>query len=174
MGPIPNEEICPMRRSMWMVVALALVVGGVGQAMANPFINPPETNWNPPWVTPFPYQRNIDWDFSAISPVGGPSTDGTPGAVYEGWLDPSLKSSDYVTFSGGFQWYPSITVGSSTYGGVIGISNTTDSASSAPPYSISITRERTRRNISISKRSSPRVTESYLIMIYMAPLTLIR
>ena len=77
-----------LKLSLWTLAALALVITGVGQANADPFINPPETTWNPPWVTQFPYQRNIYWDFSTGSPVGGPSVNGTPGAVYEGYDDP--------------------------------------------------------------------------------------
>jgi hypothetical protein len=112
-----------MKRFLWMVVALALLMGGVAQA--DPFVYPPETNWTPTWQTPFPYQRNIYWDFNSVSPVGGPSPNGTPGAVYEGYDDPVLKSTDWVSFSGSAQWYSSWTDYNGTFTGGIGIFNTT-------------------------------------------------
>ena len=91
----------------------------VGIAGALPFVNPPETN-APKWCTPFPYQRNIDWDFST-NPQGGPSPTGAPGAHYEGWLDPDLWGSDFVRFSGDIAWYD--TLSEITPTGLIGIDN---------------------------------------------------
>jgi hypothetical protein len=110
-----------MKRAILMGVVLTLVLGGVGQA--DVFVNPPETTWSPPWVTQFPYPRNIYWDFST-NPVGGPSPNGAPGAVYEGWLDPVLKSSDSVTFTGAVQYYSTVTTNGYTYTDAIGIVNT--------------------------------------------------
>lgn len=66
---------------------------------AHSFVRPPETNWKPPWSGTFPYQRNIYWNFS-VDPAGGASPLGTPGADYEGKLDPVLKASDSVVVTG--------------------------------------------------------------------------
>jgi len=85
---------------------------------ADTFHYPPEI-YAPVWETPFPYQRNINMDFS-VNPVAAPG-DGIPGAVYEGYLDPSLKVSDYVTLSGDAQWYESVPGFTQT--GLIGIDN---------------------------------------------------
>ena len=87
-------------------------------AQADPFIRPPET-YAPQWYTPFPYQRNINMEFG-VSPVGAPGN-GIPGAVYEGWLDPTLKVSDYVTLGGSTSWYA--TLSGITQTGLIGIDN---------------------------------------------------
>lgn len=87
-------------------------------AQADPFINPPET-YAPQWYTPFPYQRNINMGF-AVNPVAAPGS-GIPGAVYEGWLDPTLKVSDYVSFTGSVSWYN--TIPGVTQTGLIGIDN---------------------------------------------------
>ncbi len=71
------------------------------------------------WYTPFPYQRNINVGF-AVNPVASPGS-GIPGAVYEGWLDPSLKVSDFVSFTGSVNWYGTVPGISQT--GLIGIDN---------------------------------------------------
>src|ERR1017187_9167722 len=78
--PVSNLEGFSMKRTLFTVAALTLVMGGVAQALSIPaFVNPPETTWSW-WVTQPPYQRNIYWNFS-VNPVGGPSPTGTPGAV---------------------------------------------------------------------------------------------
>ena len=115
-----------MKRCLWMMAAWTLVMGGVAQA--DLFVNPPETYWSPPWWDAFPYQRNIYWDFNSVSPVGGPSRNGTPGAVYEGVFDRpnhrgGLKSSDTVTVTGGVQWYPTESIPGETLTGVVGVDN---------------------------------------------------
>lgn len=102
-------------------VSLFLVLLMVGIAGALPFVNPPETN-APKWCTPFPYPRNIDWDFST-NPQGGHSPTGAPGAHYEGWADPVLRVSDFVSFSGNIEWYNTLTGINPT--GLIGIDNRT-------------------------------------------------
>src|SRR5208337_229395 len=112
-----------MKHAILILALLASLVGGVGQTKADLFVNPPETYWSSVWQTPAPYQRNIDWDFS-VNPVGGPSPNGTPGAVYEGTLDPALKSSDSVAFTGAVQYYSTVTTNGYTYTDAIGIVNT--------------------------------------------------
>jgi len=99
-----------------------LAVGCVSLAnvQADPFVMPPET-YSPDWQTSFPYQRNIYMDFN-VSPVAAPGN-GIPGAVYEGYLDPTLKASDYVTLDGAAQWYDSVPGFTQT--GLIGIDNRT-------------------------------------------------
>lgn len=106
------------RFSLLAVVALTLARPEAAQA--DSFIKPPET-YAPVWFTSFPYQRNINLDF-AINPVGSPGG-GIPGAVYEGWLDPTLKSSDFVTLSGAVSWYSSPS--GITQTGLLGIDNRT-------------------------------------------------
>lgn len=97
--------------------AVALVVA-TGVAWASPFEWAPE-NYQP-WSSGFPYQRNIDLTFD-VSPVGIPNGGGIPGAHYQGSADPWLSASDFVTFSGAFQWYGS--VGGLPLTGLIGIDN---------------------------------------------------
>jgi hypothetical protein len=83
-------------------VLTAMIVLAVGPlAWGSLFVNPPETNPNITWETQFPYQRNIMMDFSA-NPLGavGP----IPGADYEGYDDPDLWDSDFVTMTGDVQW----------------------------------------------------------------------
>jgi hypothetical protein len=105
-----------------VVVALA-AMALAPNTLAMPFERPPE-QYIPGWECPFPYQRNIYWDFG-ISPVGGPSANGTPGAHYEGWLDDRLKVSDWVEFTGDVEWFPTYTdpVTGYVYTGVVGIDN---------------------------------------------------
>lgn len=56
--------------------------------------------------------------------AGGPSPEGPLGAHYEGWDDPVLRSSDYVEFTGDFQWYDHVQGDESHESfGVIGIDN---------------------------------------------------
>lgn len=55
-----------------------------------------------------------------VNPVSAPGN-GIPGAVYEGWLDPTLKVTDYVLLTGGVQWYPSLSGFTQT--GLIGVDN---------------------------------------------------
>jgi hypothetical protein len=101
------------------LVALSLVLGV--PALGSPFVNPPEQSGYP-WSTPFPYQRNILWDFT-VNPVGGPTPNGTPGAHYEGYLDPLLRRSDFVQFSGGFTWFNTLAISGVDVIGAIGIDN---------------------------------------------------
>ncbi len=60
-------------------------------AQASPFFFPPEANL-PGWVTPFPYQRNIDFTFDDPLNVLAPH--------YEGTLDDQLKCSDEMLWEG--------------------------------------------------------------------------
>ncbi|MGQ9761828.1 MAG: hypothetical protein ACUVQH_07945 [Thermogutta sp.] len=85
---------------------------------ASPFEWAPEGRV--PWVSPFPYQRNVDLTFQ-ISPVGGQPGQGIPGADYEGTADPVLKVSDFVEFQGNLTWYDS--VNGFPFQGLIGIDN---------------------------------------------------
>ena len=88
-----------------VLFSIGLLMSTEKLAIAHPFINPPEI-YAPDWQTVFPYQRNIYWNFE-VMPEGGPPGP-VPGAVYEGWLDPSLWSSDYVTLSGDVVWDSSL------------------------------------------------------------------
>lgn len=109
-----------LRRLGFALIALFVLMAV--PAVGSQFVNPPEQSGYP-WVTSFPYQRNIYWDF-AVSPVGGPSITGTPGAEYEGLLDVYLWGSDFVTFTGDFQWYAAIEgLGTNPINGAIGIDN---------------------------------------------------
>jgi len=86
------------------------------------FENPPEV-YAPAWSTSYPYQRNIDWDFST-DPEGGPTGSGAPGADYSGYDDPFLWDSDFVQFTGDVQWFDTAPgTGTNPYSGVIGIDN---------------------------------------------------
>jgi hypothetical protein len=98
------------------ILAIACVL--LTNVQADPFVMPPE-NYAPVWSTPFPYQRNINMDFN-VNPVAAPGN-GIPGAVYEGYLDPSLKTSDYVMLTGDTQWYESLPGFTQT--GFLGIDN---------------------------------------------------
>jgi hypothetical protein len=62
------------------------------------FDNPPKSIW-PEWHTSFPYQRNIYVDFNT-DPAGGPYSTGIPGADYEGWADPDLWDTDFISYTG--------------------------------------------------------------------------
>ena len=96
-------------------VLTATVVLAVGSsAWAEPFYYPPENNAAINWETQFPYQRNIMMDF-AETPVGTVGA-GIPGADYEGYDDPVLKVSDYVTTTGAVRW-DQATSGIGIYGG---------------------------------------------------------
>jgi hypothetical protein len=90
---------------------------------ADEFVRPPET-YAPVWVTPFPYQRNINIGFD-VTPVGTAGS-GIPGAIYEGTLDPVLKVSDYVQFTGDTHWYDTLSGFNGT--GFIGIDNRSGSS----------------------------------------------
>jgi len=76
----------------------------VGVAQALPFVYPPEVHYPQGWETPFPYQRNIYWDFSTIWPH------------YEGTDDKELYESDWWSVSGDVVWFRNQNV--------IGIDNT--------------------------------------------------
>ena len=58
--------------------------------LAEPFVNPPEQH-APSWVTPFPYQRNINYYLTSPYPT-------VP--IYEGTDDPVLLPSDYYEIIG--------------------------------------------------------------------------
>ena len=101
--------------SLMLIAGLALV------AQANTFDLPPESY--DAWETEYPYQRNIDWTFD-IAPTGDPTPDGAVGAHYEGWDDPYLWDSDFVTLDEGIEWYDSISIpGLTTRTGLIGVDN---------------------------------------------------
>jgi hypothetical protein len=95
-----------------LTATVVLVVGS--SAWAEPFYYPPENNANITWATQFPYQRNIMMSFGE-TPVGTVGA-GIPGADYEGYDDPVLKVSDYVTTTGGVRW-DQATGGIGIYGG---------------------------------------------------------
>lgn len=102
----------------WAVVGGLLgMVAATGLVWASPFEWAPEDYR--PWTSGFPYQRNVDLTFD-VSPVGAAEA-GIPGAHYEGSADGSLSASDFVNFSGAFQWYSS--VGGLPLTGLVGIDN---------------------------------------------------
>jgi hypothetical protein len=87
-----------MRRyNIVLIVALAICLAPL-YVIASPFDNPPEDNWDE-WKTSYPYQRNIYVDFTT-NPSGGPYSTGIPGADYEGWADPDIWESDFVSYTG--------------------------------------------------------------------------
>ncbi len=102
------------------------------------FSYPPETYYpDPPgWVFPFPYPRNIFWDFET-NPFGGPSPEGAPGVEYAGWSDSILKANDFVSFTGDAQWYSSLSDIPGT--GLIGIDNRSGSTALSCKISFYIT-----------------------------------
>jgi hypothetical protein len=75
------------------LVALIGWLFAVGVAQAAPFVYPPEVYVPEKWETPFPYQRNILWDFSTIWPH------------YEGTDDQRLYKSDWWSVSGDVVWF---------------------------------------------------------------------
>jgi hypothetical protein len=95
-------------RRLIVVGMAALAI--VATALASEFERPPEI-YAPEWMTPFPYQRNIDWSFSQ-DPRSSPPH-------YEGWDDGVLWESDYVEFTGDVDWFAEL----DGYTGVIGIDN---------------------------------------------------
>ncbi|KPJ57671.1 MAG: hypothetical protein AMS16_01050 [Planctomycetes bacterium DG_58] len=106
------------------VVAIALC----SLVRADPFVYPPETNWpyggDPyynDWVIPFPYQRNILWDFNNTSNPLIP--------VYQGIDDNLLKDSDVIRLGGAeLHTYGSDPTGTTTRTGFLGIDNRQGSA----------------------------------------------
>jgi hypothetical protein len=117
-----SERKAIMKNAKKTVVLTSLFALMVTMAQADDFYRPPDENNNAPvWSTPFPYQRNIDMNFN-VNPVASPGS-GIPGAVYEGTLDSSLLSSDFVTLSGSVQWFTAANSPNGVAG--IGIYNTT-------------------------------------------------
>ena len=92
-----------MKKNQLLSFALTAIVllAVAPTAWGSPFVTPPEGNPNITWQTQFPYQRNIMMDFG-VNPVGpvGP----IPGADYEGYNDPVLWDSDFVTMTGAVRW----------------------------------------------------------------------
>ena len=93
-----------MKQLQVTLLAVCLAGSMNAKAQALTFAYTPQTAWSSTWVGQAPYQRDISWNFS-VNPVGGPSVSGTPGAAYAGTLDSVLMGSDYVTFSGSFQYF---------------------------------------------------------------------
>lgn len=108
-----------MRRIRWLGIVGLLVASSFAwsSVWASPFEWAPEDYQT--WVSGYPYQRNIDLTFS-VSPQGEPGN-GIPGALYEGSADAVLLQSDFVQFTGDFQWYDS--VADLPFQGLIGIDN---------------------------------------------------
>jgi hypothetical protein len=105
-------------RQIVALVFLPAVLVGADSVLANPFeFQYPPEQYAPEWVTNFPYQRNIVYDFDKdprIKPLV--FNDLGYDVQYGGYDDPSLWSSDNVEFIGPVQWYPGL--------GVIGVDNT--------------------------------------------------
>jgi hypothetical protein len=93
-------KICMVALIGWLLT--------VGVAQATPFsFDVPAAYLNlagVPWVTAYPYQRHIYWDFSSLDPT------------YEGTDDSVLHSSDWWTVTGDAAWFQNE--------GLIGIDNT--------------------------------------------------
>jgi hypothetical protein len=99
-----------MRKSITLWVVAGFTLGLAPCAWGEPFpIYPPESNPFITWETTFPYQRNVTLNLMAVPP-GGPTPIGIPGALYEGYNDPLLWSSDYVSLTGGAFWLPGLGV----------------------------------------------------------------
>jgi hypothetical protein len=100
-----------MKKLIIICVFMLLVLSISGTTRANTFVMPPETYYvqvtGTPWVTAYPYQRNILWDFTS-DPVYNPPQ-------YTGYDDPVLYPSDWV--ESGLTWFQDL--------GAIGIDNTT-------------------------------------------------
>jgi hypothetical protein len=107
-----------MKSAFKTLMFVSFLVLVIPTAQADTFVRAPET-YAPVWYTAFPYQRNINMLF-AVTPVGSPGS-GIPGAIYEGWLDPSLLDSDYVLLTGDVSWYASLSGITET--GLVGIDN---------------------------------------------------
>lgn len=90
-----------MRKILYTLFLVGIIAFFSTVVWAMPFYYPPENNPDITWEGQFPYQRNIMMDFTA-NPVGpvGP----IPGADYEGYDDPILWVSDFVTMSGNVRW----------------------------------------------------------------------
>jgi hypothetical protein len=110
--------MCTRAKLLLFLGLVAMAIALAASANAEPFVNPPEL-YAPGWQTPFPYQRNVYLGFD-VNPVGSTGS-GIPGAVYEGYLDPNLKVSDYVTLTGAAHWYDTLPGVNKT--GFIGIDN---------------------------------------------------
>jgi len=95
----------PVSGVLTVVTALATIGLCVAVAPAEPFVNPPEVNYDA-WVTPYPYQRNIligfdtdphTWPDHITSPVTGARKALTPSVVHhQGTDDGQLYPSDWV------------------------------------------------------------------------------
>src|SRR2546430_792291 len=83
------------------------------------FDHPPQGYWAG-WVTPFPYQRNIFWEYG-VDPRGSPSATGAPGAEYYGTNDTTLRVTDFVAFADDTSWY--VSLAGTTNAGLTGIDN---------------------------------------------------
>lgn len=119
-----------------MLLSIAVVMLLSPVVCADPFVNRPEEHWpfdGPPlynpWVTPFPYQRNIRYDFATDvntwpqDPAVPRAYDSLPGVnvTLQGTDDQILHPSDYIEWEG-LTWFPIDPVGGSKTG-VIGIDN---------------------------------------------------
>ncbi len=121
-----------MKNAALLACGLAVVLVSISLVLASPFEWAPEdeaANYGLDWRTQFPYQRNIDWDFT-VDPRGLPSPNGAPGAHYEGYDDDELMESDFVELGGEVQWFSEVDLSSfnpalGIYSGVIGILNPT-------------------------------------------------
>lgn len=101
-------------------VSLLLLVPAV--VSAAPFAYPPEI-YAPQWPGPFPYQRDLQWDFTldpTVSPPAGHYNDPAYSVHYDGRIDPLLYQHDSVRFEGAVEWLPQL--------GGIGIDNSAGTA----------------------------------------------
>lgn len=122
-----NCEFEFKRKRIWrwsmrkkIVLVCVLFIASVG--LASPFVNPPETGWWPFWQTPFPYQRNIYFDFHIDPQNATFLRTGSPGADYEGTGDSLIKQNDTFTYSSTIQWIDTLGIeGAPT--GLLGIDN---------------------------------------------------
>lgn len=90
-----------MKRVLFSALITCFALATAPVVWGDAFYRPPENNTNITWQTEDPYQRNIMMDFSE-DPVG--ATGPIPGADYEGYDDPYLWDSDFVTIDGDIEW----------------------------------------------------------------------
>ncbi len=93
-----------MKRFAFTCIILSVVAGLGSVAAGAVFTYPPETNASG-WVSSYPYQRNILWDFDRHPSITPTTYNGTTFDVhYAGYDDPSLWAEDVVTMTGAVTW----------------------------------------------------------------------
>jgi len=97
----------------WIVASMVASLGSVAAGAV--FAYRPETN-AAGWVSSYPYQRNILWDFDRDPTIAPTSYNADAFDVrYAGYDDPALWTTDAVTMTGAVTWLPG--------SGAVGIDN---------------------------------------------------